>query len=338
MKKTLFYSIAFVTVLAATPLSAQELKQSAGKMMVHSSSYCTKHFSRQERKYGIPKHLLRAISITESGRWHKAEKMMLPWPWTINVEGKGHFFKSKHDAVTAVNRLKEQGKKSIDIGCMQVNLKHHPEAFPSVIQGFDMGNNVAYAAKLLKTHYNTYGSWERAIASYHSKTKSRGSKYFAKVKYNWQKVLANVAGGTDEVGRVILANTSGNAGFASVESALRSSKGTSTSSGSAASRSAKVASAKPKARKGVSMKVIKVTRKERPRNAEVLVIRPDGSPTPNVRINGLSHEQSVVMETLSQPVSKSGVQHFVQGQQQYRMVDVSAQNRGSKQQPNFIFY
>ena len=303
-------------------------------MLTHSSQQCMQHFSRQERKYGIPKHLLRAISITESGRWHKEEKMMLPWPWTINVEGKGHFFKTKHDAVTAVNRFREQGKKSIDIGCMQVNMRHHPEAFPSVIKGFDMANNVGYAAKLLKSHYNNYGNWQQAIAAYHSKTKSLGRKYFSKVKYNWQKVLANVADSTDAAGRIVLASTAEESGFSSVESALRSGGKTSTTSATSKGRSAK----KSKARKGVSMKVITVTKKERPRNAEVLVIRPDGSPKPNVRINNLSHESAAVIETLSQPVSKTEVQQFVQGQQQFRLVDVSAQNRGSNKQPNFIFY
>ena len=250
MRKTIIYSIAVGTLLVSSPLYAQGVKQEASKMLTHSSQQCMQHFSRQERKYGIPKHLLRAISITESGRWHKEEKMMLPWPWTINVEGKGHFFKTKHDAVTAVNRFREQGKKSIDIGCMQVNMRHHPEAFPSVIKGFDMANNVGYAAKLLKSHYNNYGNWQQAIAAYHSKTKSLGRKYFSKVKYNWQKVLANVADSTDDAGRIVLASTAEESGFSSVESALRSGGKTSTTSVSSKGRSAK----KSKARKHSGIK------------------------------------------------------------------------------------
>jgi len=338
MKKTLLIGISFLALAAAKPSVAQEVKQEAGSMMVHSSTHCSKHFSRQERKYGIPKHLLRAISVTESGRWHKEEKKMLPWPWTINVEGKGHFFKTKHDAITAVKRLQEQGKRSIDIGCMQVNLRHHPEAFPSVVQGFDMANNVGYAAKLLKSHYNNYGNWEKAISAYHSKTKSLGRKYFAKVKYNWQKVLADKSlSGPDAAGRVLLANDSGDGNFSSVDNALRSANKKSTSSASVKRRSAKAASGASKKRQGVTMKVITVTKKERPRNAEVLVIRPDGAPEPNVRINGLSNERVDIIQEFSQPASKSGVQQFVQGQQQFKLVDASAKHSSGKQ-PNFIFY
>jgi len=53
----------------------------------------------------------------------------LAWPWTINAQGKGQFFKTKAEAVKAIKNLQAQGVKSIDVGCMQINLSYHGKAF-----------------------------------------------------------------------------------------------------------------------------------------------------------------------------------------------------------------
>src|ERR1700729_2748973 len=82
-------------LLAATLIlgafSAQALK-SDDNTLVEGAKLCTRYLPRHERQYGIPEHLLAAIASTESGRFHKALGMNLPWPWTINVEGTGYFF------------------------------------------------------------------------------------------------------------------------------------------------------------------------------------------------------------------------------------------------------
>lgn len=157
------------------------------------SAYCTSYFTKAETKYGIPKHLLLAIANTESGRYNKALKRVMPWPWTLNIEGKGSYYNNIHDAITAVNRTKQQGKSSIDVGCMQVNLKHHPDAFNSVQTALTPANNIDYAARFLRSNFDEFGSWPKAIAAYHSRSK-KGRKYFASVQKNWRSVR-NIAGG-----------------------------------------------------------------------------------------------------------------------------------------------
>ena len=105
--------------------------------MIEGAKMCTRHLTRYEREYGIPTHLLSAISSIESGRYHKGLQIRLPWPWAVNVEGKGYMFDSKEEAVAAVQKFRRQGAKSIDIGCMQVNLVHHANAFASLDKAFD---------------------------------------------------------------------------------------------------------------------------------------------------------------------------------------------------------
>ena len=75
--------------------------------------------------------------MVESGRRDEATGERRPWPWTINVEGEGRFFDTKAQAVTWVRQAQTQGTRSIDTGCAQVNLLHHPAAFASLEQAFD---------------------------------------------------------------------------------------------------------------------------------------------------------------------------------------------------------
>ncbi len=187
-----FLLLGFVVMTPGSVLAAMD-------QTIRVSAYCTEHFARAERQYGIPKHLLMAIASTESGRWSDTGKTVVPWPWTINAEGKGQYFNTKHEAVSAVRRLQAKGVASIDTGCMQVNLKHHPKAFSSVTQAFDPMRNVDYAARFLQQNYRETKSWRRAVAAYHSKTQLKGHKYYTQVKKNWKRVLAQAGSGLHEM-------------------------------------------------------------------------------------------------------------------------------------------
>ncbi len=160
-----------------------------------SSNLCVQEFSAAERQYGIPKHLLMAIANTESGRFNPQVGKVVPWPWTLNVEGQGAYFENMHDAMTAVKRARQSGKDSIDVGCMQISLKHHPDAFATLLDALNPAENVTYAAKFLRQNYDDLKSWPEAIAAYHSRTPSRGNPYYAMVRQRWQDIRSN-AGGT----------------------------------------------------------------------------------------------------------------------------------------------
>lgn len=151
---------------------------------------CTQHMPLQETKFGIPRHLLLAIGSNESGRYHKGINAVVPWPWTVNAAGKGYYFDSKQEAITAVTKLRAQGIESIDVGCMQVNLKHHAQAFSTLQEAFDPQANVAYAARFLRTNYDATQSWMKATAFYHSQTPKFGNPYMQAVYNRWKGVLA----------------------------------------------------------------------------------------------------------------------------------------------------
>lgn len=138
---------------------------------------CMQLFNQFEYKYNIPLDTLHSIALKESGRPHSKHKIDIVWPWTVNIEGKGYYFNEKTEAVNFIKRKFLSGKRNIDVGCMQINLKHHPYAFSSVEDALEPINNVSYAAIFLKEKYQQFGSWHKAIANYHSATEELGTKY-----------------------------------------------------------------------------------------------------------------------------------------------------------------
>lgn len=182
-----------VMVAALLGFAVASPVQAAGDPLIEGGRLCTQQFPIQEQKYNIPTHLLAAISTTESGRWHKELGMAIPWPWTVNVEGKGYYFKSKAEAIAQTTNFIQQGKRSIDVGCMQVNLKHHSKAFANLEEAFDPEKNVAYAAKFLRTNYADLGDWIKATAAYHSRTQVHGQRYLVQIERAWNRIVAKVA-------------------------------------------------------------------------------------------------------------------------------------------------
>lgn len=147
---------------------------------------CREVAGEVEQGYDLPPHLLAAIAQTESGRWHKEHSESLAWPWTVMAEGEGRFLPSKAAAVETVRRLQARGVSNIDVGCMQVNLHHHPHAFPSLEAAFDPERNVIYAAEFLLELRREARSWTRAVGQYHSRQAIRGNDYRAKVFKAWR--------------------------------------------------------------------------------------------------------------------------------------------------------
>ncbi len=138
---------------------------------------CDYAIAAAEKPPHLPDNLLPAISRVESGRLDPATRRVRAWPWTINVEGVGSFFDTKEQAVATVQALQAKGVRSIDVGCMQVNLMHHPKAFASLDEAFEPATNAAYAAGFLAMLHRQFNDWNLATAAYHSMDPVRGEEY-----------------------------------------------------------------------------------------------------------------------------------------------------------------
>ena len=165
--------------------------RAAGKVAAAPSpgAQCAAAIEAAQRATAIPDGWLASIGQVESGRPDPASKRWLPWPWTIDVGGQGSFFNSAAEAIAAVRALQAQGVRSIDVGCVQINLAQHPDAFQTLDQAFDPVANAAYGARFLTHLYASAHDWIRAAALYHSATPALAEDYA-------RKVLAVRGGGT----------------------------------------------------------------------------------------------------------------------------------------------
>ncbi len=165
---------ALVALAAASPAHAAP-----------AHSLCLAATARTEATLGIPPQLLSAIALAESGRWDRARQETIAWPWTIFAEGRATYALNKARAVAEVERLRARGVRNIDVGCMQVNLRYHPDAFGTLDEAFDPVANVAYAGGFLKRLKSATRSWSRTIGFYHSRRPEHGRPYRMRVQRLW---------------------------------------------------------------------------------------------------------------------------------------------------------
>jgi len=124
---------------------------------------------------GVPVTVMQAISRTETGRKHDGG--FGPWPWTVNMEGKGVWFSSLDDARAYVFKHFKRGARSFDVGCFQINYKWHHQNFSSIDEMFDPQENADYAARFLKSLHDELGDWSAAAGAYHSRTPKHANRY-----------------------------------------------------------------------------------------------------------------------------------------------------------------
>jgi soluble lytic murein transglycosylase-like protein len=177
------------------------------------SAQCEQAVREAEAKAHTPAGMLAAVGQVESGRPDPRTGRMRPWPWTIDADGAGQFFATKAEAIAATNALETAGVRSIDVGCMQVNLMHHPEAFASLEQAFDPASNAAFAARFLRELYRRTRAWPKAIAAYHSDTPHIADDYQRRVMATWQqRTPGGLGGGFIYIGRGLMYGAFGSTG------------------------------------------------------------------------------------------------------------------------------
>ncbi len=162
-------------LLAPIPALAQSWTQ-------QQSAQCDTAIAGAEARRETLPGLLLAIAKAESGRPIPPLPGLQPWPWAVNADGGAYYFDSKDAAVAWVKQAQLRGVGQIDIGCMQINLQSHPQAFSSIEQAFDPVANADYAARFLTLlRADAGGNWFDAVGYYHSRTPILAADYRARV-------------------------------------------------------------------------------------------------------------------------------------------------------------
>ena len=140
---------------------------------------------------GIPYTLLYAVALTESGQQVLSTQVYRPWPWTLNVAGQGYFFESRQAAWQALMVWLDKGKRSIDVGLMQVNWRYHQARLETPWQALDPFFNLRVGATILRDCYIIQQDWWASVGCYHSPTdQRRAEQYRRRVFSRWQRVVS----------------------------------------------------------------------------------------------------------------------------------------------------
>lgn len=146
------------------------------------SVQCSGALQQAERRVATAPGLLAAIAKAESGRPVPPLLGLQPWPWAVNADGAAVYFDSKAAAVVWTRLALARGVQQLDVGCMQVNLQSHPEAFRDLDTAFDPAANTDYAARFLRRlRDDAGGDWMTAVGFYHSRTPLLAADYRARV-------------------------------------------------------------------------------------------------------------------------------------------------------------
>ena len=157
------------------------------------SDFCISAAQDAAAASDVPLSVLLAITQTETGRTEGG--ITRPWPWTVNMEGEGHWFDSRDEAIAFATAQFDRGARSFDIGCFQVNYRWHAENFISIEQMFDPVANATYAAGFLADLRGETGDWSLAAGAYHSRTEEYATRYRA--RFDALRSAAVAAGADD---------------------------------------------------------------------------------------------------------------------------------------------
>jgi len=167
-----FGRLAGACLLASTSLPASAATPDAAH---DPADLCEQAAWQASQATGVPLNVMRAISLTETGR--KKGGAFRPWPWTVNMEGKGAWFDGRAEAYDFVKKHYDRGARSFDVGCFQINYKWHGQHFTSIDQMFDPLANAYYAARFLTELHAELGGWKAAAGAYHSRTPEHAERY-----------------------------------------------------------------------------------------------------------------------------------------------------------------
>jgi len=142
--------------------TAAVLCDTAGALTPEDPNVCEREMVAAAASEQVPLGVLYAVGLTETGRKGSLH------PYALNIEGRSVFAASRADALAAFARARREGRKLIDLGCMQINHHYHGKEFESVSAMLEPGKNVRYAARFLKELRTREGNWTMAVARYHA--------------------------------------------------------------------------------------------------------------------------------------------------------------------------
>lgn len=137
---------------------------------------CLDHIVAAEKEHNIPRGILMAVSLVESGAGGA------PNAFAMNVRGRTIMPRTEAEAATYLRDNQGNLRGAVYAGCMQLSLTHHKSGFRPVEKIVNPEANVRYAAKFLVALRRETGSWAGAVAKYNGSSGLKAAAYQCKVQ------------------------------------------------------------------------------------------------------------------------------------------------------------
>lgn len=116
----------------------------------------------------VPSEIMYAIGLQESGTTLGGQRNYAPWPWVLNVNNEGHYFKSKEEAQAALAREVERGNRNVAVGMLQIHLRYNGFRVEDPLSLLEPSVNLRIAAEVLRECGKTYPDTFSKVACYYS--------------------------------------------------------------------------------------------------------------------------------------------------------------------------
>lgn len=116
---------------------------------------------------GVPPEVLYAIAKIESS--YRIKIGFYPWPWTLNVKGKGYYFATRDEAcVAAMDAIAQHGNYGVDIGLTQQNWGWVGSSYyRQPCDALSPDENLRTAVVQLRKCFEKEKNWVGAAGCYH---------------------------------------------------------------------------------------------------------------------------------------------------------------------------
>lgn len=142
-------------------------------------------FGDMGRIYKVDPLLLYSIALTVSSR--PVSGGVMPWPYTITVDGQRHYYEDMPSAERALDTFLASGKRNVAIGLMQVNIAYYPYGLPGML--LDPLFNVSEGARLLKASMATTKDYHNGIGRYFSWNAEESNLWGKRVLEQYKRLI-----------------------------------------------------------------------------------------------------------------------------------------------------
>ena len=136
----------------------------------------------------VDPYLLYAIALAESQKANGA--VVRPWPWSVNIAGKGYYFSDLREAEQFVDTQLGKGVTNMDIGPLQVNVRWHGYRVDDPKELFHLPTAIKVGADILSEALaSSPDDHTLAVGRYHNWSDERRARAYGTKVLSYRKMM-----------------------------------------------------------------------------------------------------------------------------------------------------